>query len=149
MTDVLLVALGGALGALLRWGVGLLGRGGFPWPTLVVNVAGSVLLGAVAHDGPAWALTLLGSGVAGALTTYSAFALDTVRLPRRTAAAYVVATLVLGARGLRRGLVPGLPGLSGSPRRTVSASLRLGSGCNGCQVEVSPVDRGNRENEPA
>ena len=103
MTDVLLVALGGAVGGLLRWGVGLLGRGPFPWPTLLVNVAGSVLLGAVAQDGPAWALTLLGSGLAGSLTTYSTLALETVRLPRRIAVLNVVATLALGIAGFALG----------------------------------------------
>ena len=103
MTDLLLVAIGGALGALLRWAVALLGCGGFPWPTLVVNVGGSLLLGVVAHHGPDWTLTLLGSGVAGALTTYSAFALETVRLPRRTAVLYALATLTLGSAAFALG----------------------------------------------
>ena len=103
MTDLLLVAVGGAVGALLRWAVGRLADGGFPWPTLAVNVAGSLLLGAVAHGGPEWALTLLGAGVAGALTTYSAFALETARLPLGRAAAYVVLTLGLGAAGFAAG----------------------------------------------
>ncbi len=69
----------------------------------MVNVAGSLLLGVVAHAGPAWALTLLGWGVAGALTTYSAFALDTVLLPWRTAALSVASTLVLGSAGFAAG----------------------------------------------
>ncbi len=103
MTDLLLVAVGGTVGSLLRWAVGRLGGEGFPWPTLVVNVAGSLLLGVVAHAGPAWALTLLGSGVAGALTTYSAFALETVRVPRRTAALSVALTLALGSAGFALG----------------------------------------------
>lgn len=103
MTEVALVAVGGAAGALLRWVVGRLGRNGFPWPTLVVNVAGSLLLGLVARDGPEWALVLLGSGVAGALTTYSAFALETVSLPRALAVTYVVTSLALGAAGLALG----------------------------------------------
>lgn len=103
MNDVVLVVVGGALGAVLRWAVGLLGRGDFPWPTLVVNVAGSLLLGAVARGGPHWALVLLGSGVAGALTTYSTFALESVRLPRGAALLYVAASLTLGAAGFTLG----------------------------------------------
>ncbi|MGZ5400792.1 MAG: fluoride efflux transporter FluC [Nocardioides sp.] len=103
MNEVLLVAAGGALGAVLRWAVALLGRDDFPWPTLAVNVAGSLLLGAVARGGPDWALVLLGSGVAGALTTYSAFALDTMRLPRVQAAVYVVASLALGSAAFALG----------------------------------------------
>lgn len=107
MTEMVLVAVGGAAGALLRWVVGRLGRHGFPWPTLVVNVAGSLLLGVVARDGPEWALVLLGSGVAGALTTYSAFALETVLLERNGrrawAVANVVGTLVLATGGFALG----------------------------------------------
>ncbi|MGH3347221.1 MAG: fluoride efflux transporter FluC [Nocardioides sp.] len=101
MTAVL-VALGGALGAVLRYAVNRwLATSPFPWATLLVNVAGSLLLGivAVAADGPA--RTLLGTGVAGALTTYSALALETVLLDRNgrrgTALLNVAASLVLGA----------------------------------------------------
>ena len=95
MTDVLLVALGGALGASLRYAAGRAAPG--PRATLLVNLAGSLLLGAVAAGSPDWVLTLLGSGVAGALTTYSAFALETVGLTPRRAAGNVLATLALGS----------------------------------------------------
>jgi CrcB protein len=95
MTEVLLVALGGALGAALRHAVALAMPG--PRATLLVNVSGSLLLGAVAAGSPGWLLTLLGSAVAGALTTYSAFALESVRLAPRRAAINVLATLVLGS----------------------------------------------------
>lgn len=101
MTDVLLVALGGALGAVIRYAAGLVAPG--PRATLLVNVAGSLLLGAVAADSPAWVLTLLGSGVAGALTTYSAFALETVELAPRRAAGNVLATLALGSAAFALG----------------------------------------------
>lgn len=100
MTDLLLVAAGGAAGALLRWGLTLLGRA--PWPTVAANVAGSLLLGVVVAAGPSWAVTLLGAGVAGALTTYSTFALEAVTVPLRTAIVYVVTTLLAG--GLAFGL---------------------------------------------
>ncbi len=95
MTGVLLVAVGGSLGAALRYAVGRVAPG--PRATLLVNVAGSLLLGAVAAGSPGWLLTLLGSGVAGALTTYSAFALETVQLAPRRAALGVLATLALGS----------------------------------------------------
>jgi fluoride exporter len=97
-----LVALGGALGAVIRYAVNRwLAGTDFPWATLTVNVVGSLLLGvvAVAAEGPT--RTILGTGVAGALTTYSAFALETVLLDRngRRGAALlnVAASLALGA----------------------------------------------------
>jgi len=98
----LLVAAGGAAGAVLRYVVGRwLAGSGFPWATLIVNLVGSLLLGVVAAGSPTWVMTLLGSGVAGALTTYSAFALDSVLLDRngRRAAAllYLAASIALGA----------------------------------------------------
>jgi len=105
---VLLVAVGGAAGALIRWAVGRwLATSGLPWATLVVNVAGSLLLGVVAAASDGWPRTLLGTGVAGALTTYSAFALDTVLLERNGrrawAVANVVGSLVLGTAGFAFG----------------------------------------------
>jgi len=104
----LLVALGGAAGALLRWAVGRwLVSSGLPWATLVVNVAGSLLLGVVVAVSDGWLGTLLGTGVAGALTTYSAFALETVLLDRNGRRAWAVAnvagTLVLAAAGFALG----------------------------------------------
>jgi CrcB protein len=101
------VALGGALGALGRYGVVVL-AGHFisrvyPYGTLTVNLLGSFLLGLLLGSGfgqdSAWG-TLLGPGVLGAFTTFSAFALDAVTLARRrqlaSAVAYVLATLVPG-----------------------------------------------------
>lgn len=84
-----LVLAGGALGAPLRYLTDLVIRSRhdsvLPWGTLTVNAVGSLILGAVAavvtvHDGPAWLLTLLGTGFAGALTTFSTFGFETVRL---------------------------------------------------------------------
>lgn len=100
----LLVAVGGAAGALLRWAVGRwLASSGLPWATLVVNVVGSLLLGIVAAAADGWSRILLGTGVAGALTTYSAFALETVLLERDGrrgwAVANVVGSLVLATAG--------------------------------------------------
>ena len=86
---LVLVLLGGALGAPLRYLTDLLIQSRhdsvMPWGTLTVNVVGSLVLGAlagsVAHAGlPAWVLTLVGTGVCGALTTFSTFGFETVRL---------------------------------------------------------------------
>lgn len=98
---VLLVALGAAVGAPLRyltdrWMRVRLGDG-FPWGTLAVNVAGSLLLGFLVGlpVGPRVA-ALLGTGFCGALTTYSTFALGTVGLVRRRAVLYAAASVVAG-----------------------------------------------------
>lgn len=78
------VALGAALGATVRYVVGQLLDRRVPWGTVLVNVAGSFLLGVLsglAVSGSASAL--LGVGFCGALTTYSAFAVQVVdRGPR-------------------------------------------------------------------
>lgn len=84
------VAVGGAAGALARWGVSSgihrwFGRD-FPWGTLTVNVAGSFAMGLLAvllldrfALGPVWRAGLL-VGFLGAFTTFSTFALETVEL---------------------------------------------------------------------
>ncbi len=87
MMQVLLVALGGAVGSVARYGVGVaaarvLGLG-FPWGTLIVNVAGGLAMGVLAaRVGPEHeSLRLaLGVGLLGGFTTFSAFSLETVRL---------------------------------------------------------------------
>ncbi|MBP1806784.1 fluoride efflux transporter FluC [Rubellimicrobium aerolatum] len=95
----LLVALGGALGSSARALVGLLVPS--PWATLLVNVAGGLLMG--------WLFALLGSGTAlgallmtgalGGFTTFSAFSLDALRLVEGgrggQALAYVSASVAL------------------------------------------------------
>ena len=101
----LCVAVGAAVGAPVRLLVSgwLDGRrlrgtgGGLPWGTLGVNVVGSLLLGgfsATALDGRAAAL--LGVGFCGGLTTYSAFAVQTVALGLRRGAVYAALTVGLG-----------------------------------------------------
>jgi CrcB protein len=96
---VLLVLGGGACGAVLRYAVGRLALTRPAWGTFAVNVAGSLLLGALAGLGaalPGWVGSLLGVGFCGALTTWSTFAYETVTLPRRWAVAYAAGTLVAG-----------------------------------------------------
>jgi CrcB protein len=86
---VLLVLIGGALGAPVRYVVDLMVQSRhdsvLPWGTFLVNAAGSLVLGATAGavaaaGGPHWLLTLVGTGFCGALTTFSTFSFETVRL---------------------------------------------------------------------
>ena len=83
--------------------------------TLAVNVAGSALLGVVLGlaDVPEWVLALVGVGFCGALTTFSTFGADVVRLVEERvlgrAVAYLIATLVLGVGAAAAGR--GLAGL--------------------------------------
>lgn len=106
MNRLLLVALGGALGSVMRYLTTLLAirwlGTDFPWGTLAVNVVGSFLIGVVhelgsdaLHVSPE-ARLFLATGVMGGLTTYSAFSYETARLMEgqawASAWAYVVVT---------------------------------------------------------
>ena len=105
MMNLLLVALGGAIGASARYGVGLgaarLFGEAFPLGTLFVNVAGGLAMGFLAaRVGPEQeTLRLaLGVGVLGGFTTFSAFSLETVRLMDHQpglAMLYVAASVLL------------------------------------------------------
>ncbi|GIH26916.1 putative fluoride ion transporter CrcB 2 [Acrocarpospora phusangensis] len=95
---VLLVALGAAVGAPLRY---LTDRyiqsrhdSVFPWGTLTVNAAGSFVLGLlVGLPVPGPVSALLGTGFCGALTTYSTFSYETVRLVQEGSRGYAAANL--------------------------------------------------------
>jgi CrcB protein len=92
----LLVALGAAVGAPLRYLLARALDGPFPTGMLLVNVLGSGVLGACAAASlgdAGWAL--LGTGFCGGFTSFSAFAVQAVERPAHTATAYVVATAVL------------------------------------------------------
>jgi CrcB protein len=103
-TGLLLVALGGAAGSVLRHLVSLLAAAqlgtGFPWGTLVVNVLGSGLIGVAAGVGvQGEARLLLVTGLLGGFTTFSAFSLETATLYERSpllATLYVGLSLALG-----------------------------------------------------
>lgn len=86
MSGFLAVALGGAAGSLLRYATGLWLRPWsalFPWATLTVNLAGSLLIGAIwatlaARPGaPEWVRLGLMTGLMGGFTTLSAVSLET------------------------------------------------------------------------
>lgn len=96
----LLVALGAALGGALRHASTVALDGRWPVGTLLVNVAGSGLLGlslALALDGRGWAF--FATGFCGALTTFSSFAVQAVDRPLVPGTIYVIAT-VAGSLGL-------------------------------------------------
>ena len=89
MKELLLVACGGAAGAVCRYGVGLAFAGAgaataFPWGTLTVNIAGSFCIGllwglcAGADWFLEWGRAVLVIGFLGAFTTFSAFSIETV-----------------------------------------------------------------------
>lgn len=112
-----MVVVGGAIGAPLRYALELFVRsrhhGAFPWGTFVVNVAGSFVLGVVAGlvdsvSAPGWLMPLVGVGLCGSFTTFSAFGLETVRLLEagawRTAVAYSLGSLVVGLAAVATGL---------------------------------------------
>ena len=118
-----LVALGGGAGAVLRYQAGraltaLLGPAtvaAFPWATLVVNVVGSLAMGLLAgwlaRHGSAsetWRL-LVGVGLLGGFTTFSAFSLELMLLIERgqgaTALAYALISVLAGVTALYIGLI--------------------------------------------
>lgn len=119
----LLVALGGALGALSRYGLGLLASRlaghfvSFPLMTLLINVGGSFALGlltALVGRGvlPPEARLLLGVGFLGAYTTFSTFSVDTDGLLLRgeygKAALYLGGNVGLGVAAALLGRLCGL-----------------------------------------
>ena len=109
------VAAGGAAGAWLRFAAGrVIGAHSFPFATLTVNVLGSLAMGLLAgwlarhaDGGEQWRL-LLGVGVLGGFTTFSAFSLEIALLIQRGAAGlamlYIALSLLGGVGGLFAGL---------------------------------------------
>ncbi len=114
INTILTIAAGGALGAVARHGVNVaafkaLGPD-FPWSTMIVNVAGSFLMGVLitvfahAWQPPEPIKYLLITGFLGAFTTFSAFSLDVAVLFERHAylplAAYMIGSIVLSISAL-------------------------------------------------
>ena len=86
MSAFLAVGLGGAFGAMGRYGISLLPlKSAFPWLTLLTNVLGALVIGfvvGVTADNTASPNTVLfwKTGVCGGFTTFSTFSLETLRL---------------------------------------------------------------------
>ena len=111
------VALGGAIGATLRFltGIGILRLvgPGFPLTVLGVNVLGSFFMGLfvvfATQRGVAQLNPFVLTGLLGGFTTFSAFSLEAVQLFERgamgQALAYVVISVVLSIGGLILGLM--------------------------------------------
>lgn len=103
------VALAGALGASLRYAVGVaVGARAFPWATLGINVTGSFLLAFLVTGPLAGRLSTPGGiavtvGLLGAFTTFSTFGWETVALVQdgrgAAAATYVAGSVLLGLAG--------------------------------------------------
>jgi CrcB protein len=116
-----LVALGGAAGAAGRYELELIvpaAADGFPWATILVNVSGALVLGAlltllsgsrVTHPVARVARPLLATGVIGAYTTWSTYMVEVAVLVRGgtpgVAAAYLAASLVAGVAAAAAGVV--------------------------------------------
>lgn len=120
MQAVLLVGAGGALGAVARYGTGVLfgrlGLGGFPWTTMTVNILGSFLMGLfisyLAFATPphqAELRQLIAIGVMGGFTTFSSFSLDAMTMIERgqfmPAAFYILASVVVSIVALFIGML--------------------------------------------
>ena len=120
MDKVFLVAAGGAAGAVARYALGVqamrLWGSAWPYGTLLANILGGLLMGALvgflAHRGGAdqeRLRLLLGVGVLGGFTTFSAFSLETaLMIERRTygqAFGYATASVVLSVTALFMGLI--------------------------------------------
>lgn len=121
MTRIFLVAAGGALGAVARYGAGALAArlapaAAWPWATLTVNIAGGLLMGLLAgwlafrSGGLGESIRLFAAvGVLGGFTTFSAFSLETALMIERRqlamAGGYVALSVVLSVAALFVGLM--------------------------------------------
>ena len=120
MTHFLLVAIGGGLGAMARYGLGLaagrLAPGhAWPWGTFGANLIGGLLMGLLAgwlaHRGQGGEGVRLFAavGLLGGFTTFSAFSLETALMIQRRdwamAGGYVAASVVLAVAALFVGLM--------------------------------------------
>ena len=118
MPTVFAIALGGALGAVLRHfmnaAITNIVGSGFPWGIMVINVLGSVLMGvliswfALVGEVPQATKAFLTVGILCGFTTFSTFSLDAVLLVERgsygAAAGYVVGSVALALGGLVAGM---------------------------------------------
>ena len=114
LRNFLFIGLGGALGSMLRFGCSLLiGSKSFPLSTLLINITGSLIIGAVIayslknetfNDN--WKL-FLATGICGGFTTFSAFSFENFQLFENEKfgllALYIFASVLLGIAGVWMG----------------------------------------------
>ena len=105
--NILLIGLGGALGSMLRYGIGYwIGPKNFPLSTLLINIVGSFIIGLVMayclkneSFSANWKLFLT-TGICGGFTTFSAFSLENFQLLQQDKLGivlyYAAGSLVLG-----------------------------------------------------
>ena len=112
MRTLLLVALFGSLGATCRWAIGswLNKEDGFPWGTLTANALGCLLLGflmgltlvtpRLSEEWRGPLFTGLGAGFLGSFTTFSSFAVESIKMMEgqqwRNTILYLSAQLIFG-----------------------------------------------------
>lgn len=120
MKPYLLVMAGGAVGAALRFQLARalpLSSGGWPWPTFVANLLGGLAMGLLAawlwqkgDVGEPWRL-LIGVGLLGGFTTFSAFSLEMAQMIERGQAplafGYAVVSVLAALAALFAGLALG------------------------------------------
>ncbi|MBY0354385.1 MAG: fluoride efflux transporter CrcB [Rickettsiales bacterium] len=118
MNQLLLIGLGGGIGAMLRYlvvsGVARLNLADFPYSIVLINILGSFLMGLLVSVGAqqlplsAEVRTFLGVGLLGGFTTFSAFSLDVVTLMQRgetiPALIYMVSSVTLSVIALAVGI---------------------------------------------
>ncbi len=121
MLNILLVAVGGAIGSVARYLVGLgatrLAGPNFPFGTLTVNIAGAFAIGLLVEmiarrfDASAEMRVFIVTGILGGFTTWSSFTLDTMMLFERgeigLSALYLLASLLVSFAAVFAGLALG------------------------------------------
>ena len=118
MQSIMVIALGGALGALSRYGLGLWisskWNQGFPLGTFIINITGAFLLGFLnilfiekLTISPLWRLGI-GIGFLGAYTTFSTFSYEVIMLIEGgsllTAGLYTLLSVIVGFAGVALGV---------------------------------------------
>jgi CrcB protein len=120
MNPYLLVAVGGALGSVARYGTGVLvgkaWNSSFPLGTMLINIAGSLAMGLfigyLVRTTPSWqadARLFVAVGMFGGFTTFSSFSLDAIAMFERgeigLAVLYVLVSVIVGIAALYGGLL--------------------------------------------
>lgn len=109
MLNYVVLATGGAIGTMLRYYIGTtlyqsLKNPAFPWGTVVINLAGSLIIGILAGWNDATPLQpnlrlFLFVGLLGGFTTFSAYSLETINLFRNSMAVYAMLNILVSNIG--------------------------------------------------